>query len=354
MQRHAFGVDLVSADGTRVIEVKYGLASARDLHAALMQLAIYASAQPNVRLTLIAHLARVGTERIQSEWAQALRALKDDIANRLSLVAFARDGDLVLPSGDVDATELARRARRALDAIDDGESRTRAHTRAPWSSKSFEVWKVLFGAWLANEPALAVQSLQARSGTSYPTVVEAIERLDALGEITRTSSRGAQLRGHPRASLAEVLAVGDSLRRTMYFVDASGRAPDLDALLRRTVKVTSDAIAIGGVAAARHYDRDFDLNGLPRVDVTASGSDTSWLRSIDPALVPATALDLRSGRVALVVHRLRRPKTGFVRDDAGHRWFTDPVEVVLDLHELRLSEQADEFVDAVRRRGGAR
>jgi hypothetical protein len=49
----------------------------------------------------------------------------------------------------------------------------------------------------------------------------------------------------------------------------------------------------------------------------------------------------------LVVHRLRRRDPRFEHADSG-ALFADPAEVLLDLHELRLVDQADEFVRAMR------
>ena len=105
-------IDFVRSDQRRAIELKHGLVSMRDLHAAVMQLAVAACGLPHAHLTLIAHMKRAGAPRIKEDWNQALAALQPTIASRLSLIAFARDGDLVLPTGDDDTTELARLARR--------------------------------------------------------------------------------------------------------------------------------------------------------------------------------------------------------------------------------------------------
>ena len=49
-----------------------------------------------------------------------------------------------------------------------------------------------------------------------------------------------------------------------YFADTSGRPSDPQALLRRIGAKAPAELAVGGVMAARHWDRDFDLHGIPR------------------------------------------------------------------------------------------
>jgi hypothetical protein len=173
-----------------------------------------------------------------------------------------------------------------------------------------------------------------------------LDRLQSLDELERTSNRSATLTALPRRSLAEVLALGDGLRETHRFVDRSGRSPDARDLVRRIMAKSREA-ALGGVEAARYYMPDFNLNGHPRIDVTVGADpDFSWVKTVDPALAEMPPTSGASAR--LVVHRLRRPESNFTRTPGGA--FADPAEVLLDLHELRLTEQADEFVNAVRER----
>jgi hypothetical protein len=93
----------------------------------------------------------------------------------------------------------------------------------------------------------------------------------------------------------------------------------------------------------------FDLNGLPRIDLTiAEDVDdiAKLLKKIDPALAPTQPTP--DGRAPLVVHRLRRRDARFDRGDGV--MFADPAEVLLDLPELRLVDQADELVRSLRAR----
>ena len=106
---------------------------------------------------------------------------------------------------------------------------------------------------------------------------------------------------------------------------------------------------IGGVVAARHYAPDFDLNGVPRLDVTAqTGTDPAWVTSLDPALRLAT---MQERSPVLVVHQSRRSRAMDDGKEGGIGSFASPAETLLDLYELRLTEQADDFVRSMRRKG---
>lgn len=343
------GVDIRSRDGAWAVELKASVHGARDLQAALTQLAIYVDGHPHVRrATLVARFPRMTAERVLAEWMRAQAVLRPAVAERLALVALAPDGDSVVPRDDPEASRILAIARHTFDA-----TAPKASTRASaprWSRKTYEVWKVLLDAWLRREPPLPLHEIERRSGASYPSVSDLLGRLEASGELERTSSRSATLTGPPRRSLAEVLALGDGLRETHRFVDRSGRAPDARDLVRRFVAKSGADAALGGVEAARHYMPSFNLNGLPRVDVTVTArDDLGWVRKLDPALAEGPPSS-STGSPALVVHRLRRPIARFDAAQSAGVSFADPAEVLLDLHELRLAEQAEELVRALRER----
>ncbi len=345
-------LDMISRDRSWGIEVKGSVQGARDLHAALIQLAMYAAATPAVRRgALVAHAARMTRERALEEWHRAQALMRPEVAARLVVIVLTPTGDATSSPGDPTVERFALAARRAFDAAAGAPSRSKPRPRASWSPKVYEVWKVLLGAWLRRESPLPLHELQRRSGASYPTVSSLLNRLEASGELERTSSRGAGMSGMPRRSLSEVLALSGSLRQTHGFFDRTGRAADPVAVVRRIVSKVGDHAAIGGVEGARHYMPSFNLNGLPRVDVTlAPGTDLRrWVASVDPALAPTSQTD-PSAKTALVVHVLGRPEAHFDRSAVTGVAFADPAEVLLDLHEMRLAEQADELVRALRER----
>ena len=342
-----YGADLVSADGKHAITTKHSIGGARDLHASLTQLAVYVREHPEVhRATFVVRLPRMSAERALHEWQQVNSVLRPDLCRRLALVAVAPDGDVVVPD-DTETRSIAAHVHRLLDGV------TPVHAHAGgawrWSRKSYEVWKVLLGAWLRREAPLPLHEIQRRSGASYPSVSILLDRLESFDELERTSNRSATLTALPRRSLGEVVALGDGLRETHHFVDRTGRSPDARDLVRRITAKARDT-ALGGVEAARYYMPNFNLNGHPRIDVTVGAeADLSWVKMVDPALAETPP---SSGASApLVVHRLRRPEANFTRTPKGAT-FADPAEVLLDLHDLRLTEQADEFVHAVREGAG--
>ncbi|MEO8846032.1 MAG: hypothetical protein ABI591_09230, partial [Kofleriaceae bacterium] len=332
----------MNTDGQSVIATKHSIHGMRDFHASLTQLAVYVREHPEVRRgTFVARLPRMSAERVRQEWGKLKAVLRPELSRRLALVAVAPGDDVMLPD-DAGTRNIAELVHRMLEGNTSERAQRRGASR--WSRKSYEVWKVLLGAWLRREAALPLHEIQRRSGASYPTVSMLLDRLERIDELTRTSNRSAALTALPRRSLAEVLALGDGLRETHHFTDGSGRSPDAHDLARR-IKAKGRDVAFGGVEAARYYTPDFNLNGLPRIDVTVGAdADLSWVKSTDPALVetPQTS----GGSALLVVHRLLRPEPAFIR--ATGATFADPAEVLLDLHELRLTEQADEFVQGVR------
>jgi DNA-binding MarR family transcriptional regulator len=340
--------DLSSADHATVIELKASMTGARDLNAALFRLASYAASNAGVqRAVLVARLPKLSASRAHDEWRRLTAMLRPSIMKKLALVALASDEDVILPAGD---PELARLATAAREAARGTESRAAHHAWAPWSSRNYEVWKVLLGAWLRSEAPVAIQELARRSGASHPTISAVLSRLESTGELERTRSRAARLTGLPRASLAEILLLGDRLRSTVHYHDGSGRPPDAKRLLDRITKKAPPDVAVGGVAAARFYTPSFDLHGLPRVQLTiAQGASLEWLVQVDPALQRTPGL-AGAPIPLLMVHRLARPEPSFEHDPATHTTFADPAEVLLDLYELRLAEQADDFVRTMRAR----
>jgi hypothetical protein len=72
--------------------------------------------------------------------------------------------------------------------------------------------------------------------------------------------------------------------------------------------------------------------------------DTAFVAMLDPALVLAPP----GTPSLLVLHAVPRAESLFVPVDSGPPW-ADPVEALLDLYDLRLIEQADDLVRALRR-----
>jgi len=165
-------------------------------------------------------------------------------------------------------------------------------------------------------------------------------------ELTKHPDRRVELTGFPRETWQEILTLAPSLRRSVAYIDASGRSPDPLDLLHRLEKIAPEQVASGGVEAARHWDRRFNLHGVPRLDISvhapAGSYDESFVKRLDPALERARMV---SQEPVLVLHPLLRAESLFTSRTSKRLPVADPVETLLDLHELRLVEQVEELVE---------
>jgi len=336
------GYDLQSADGRLVIEAKFGLKGARDLRSAMLQLAQTVSATPRIeRALLVAALPKMGVARATEEWAQLERLFRPNLMKRLGIVAVTRDGELVQPS-DATGRRVAYAARPILGGLREQPRALGHHAPTP---KFFAVWSALLDAWLFREGSLRIGQIMKRAGCSHPTVTAALSRLDERREVERRTSRSAELRAFPGASFAEATSLADGLRKPIAFVDGTGKPPDAEGLLRRLARMRPPGVAVGGVAAARKYDRNFDLVGLPRLDVTAPRGQREWVHVLDPALRAAR----KDERAAVLV--VSEPLTPMQRESTSRELpLVGPSETLLDLQDLRLGEQAMSLVTALRER----
>ncbi len=340
-------IDYETADGRTVIEVKLGAQGIRDLHGALIQLALYLDRNRSVeRAVLVMRFPRMSLETARKAWESARNLLAPAIGNRLGVV-------LLLPGEprmwfDPEDGAMAAIARSIADSPV-APSLSPTDASIPTSKKFFETWKVLLRAWLKREKPLTGRRLAEVADCSYPMVLRFIDFLRRRNELKGPGDTSSlELRSFPRTTFEQAVGLSDGLRRTEWFADTSGRAPDPDALLRRLQKMRPKGVGVGGVAAARTIDPSFDLHGTPRLDLTywvpskAPGS-LAFVTSLDPALWPSTTKD---GAV-LAVHRLTRAEPLFETGES--LWsVADPVEILLDLHELRLGAQANALVKHLR------
>jgi len=277
----------------------------------------------------------MSAEGLREEWARLLTVLAPDVADRLRLVAVLEDDVVVLPA-EPWLCEIADRVT----------SVSRLQPRTARVDRSFEVMRVLLSRWLLHRGRIAVGELQRQTGLSHPSVSKA---LAALGPaVERRRDRSVALRAFPSEAWAQLVALAPKVRQTAAFVDESGRGGDPQRLLERLRRAPPSGVAVAGVVAARHWHSGLDLEGLPRVDLSVhapdGGMDTAFVARLDPALVPAPP----GTPPLLVLHAVPRAESLFAPGDATLPW-ADPVETLLDLHELRLIEQADDLVRALRR-----
>ena len=108
---------------------------------------------------------------------------------------------------------------------------------------------------------------------------------------------------------------------------------------------------MGGVAAARWWDPALDLHGMPRLDliVHAPGgrADLGFVAQLDPGLGPVVE---PNDPGVLAVRSLTRAQSLF-EERQGALAVADPVETILDLHDLGLDAQAGALIRRLRPEG---
>jgi hypothetical protein len=124
----------------------------------------------------------------------------------------------------------------------------------------------------------------------------------------------------------------------------------MESLFSRLQRLHLEGVAIAGVLGARRRHPGLDLIGTPRLDLTlhvrTRQPDLGFIRQLDPALRPARPEE----PARLVIHLLRYPHR-FSESDADGLLWADPVECLLDLHEMRLESQALDFLQALTPKG---
>lgn len=324
-----------SNDSGIVIDVKSGGGGVRDLHAAVMQLA-RATSEPGVREGWLLLAGHRMPESITDAWTTAVGLLRPELAKKLKLIAVNGKVVTAIP----EQSELLELGRQVGDLRQDDRP-----------SKSydayFDVLHVLLVRWLLNQGPIQMSELGATTGLSQPTVRAALRRLEP--ELQRDSRRRVELVSFPRRAWQEMVALASRIRQPRYFQDSSGRPRRPEELLERLGRQRPPGVALGGVLAARHWDAELDLEGVPRLDLCVHAPNAapslSFMRTLDPALA------LTDGRslVSVVVHWIRRRDPLYSDADDKISW-ADPVDTLLDLEELRLHGQAEMLVRHLRGR----
>lgn len=326
--------DYSTGDRRLFVYVAESHGGTRDLRASVVQLALHAHAHPDARGVLLVQRTRMSGAGLRAEWNRLLAVLEQDLAARLGLVALLDDSAVVVPD------------EPTLRGIADAAAKVRTGSKRARVDRSFEVMRVLMARWLLRRGRIAIGELGRQAGLSHPSVSKA---LASLGDsVERKPDRSAILRALPHEQWARLLALAPSVRQTTAFVASWGHAADPRQLLERLADLRPAGIAVGGVVAARHWHPGLDLDGLPRLDISvhAQGGqmDARFVEELDPVLVPAPA----GASPLLVLHAVPRAESLFTSAGEGGLPIADPVEVLLDLHELRLVEQAEALVRALR------
>jgi hypothetical protein len=332
----------VSTNGRIVIEVQRAPQGARGLYSGMMQLALLAADRPEVDTAcLVLIVSRLSMDRLRREWMRIKSLFQPTISCRLSLVAIGKDDTWVEPD-----EEILRRIATVFQAARDNAPNAASPVG---NQKQQEVLKLLIRRWLLREGPTPIGKLAEQVGCAYPTVREALETLEQHRDIVRNTNRSVELVRFPTRSWSELLALSGRLRRTFRYQDVSGERPDPERLLKRLERLTPPRVALGGVAAARHWHPDFDLHGAPRLDlvvhVPGREMDLHFVKKLDPAL---KQVEDYGQSPALVVRLLQRANPFFEQASGSALPFADPVETALDLCDLGLTSQASRLLSHLR------
>ena len=369
--------DLLRSRGYDCVQVRPQIKGLRDLRAGLLEAATTAGRPGETEIADVALVAldhAMSGSTMKQVWDEALSALRPEIADHLTF--FSLKGPTVTMLGRASDSS----AKLALESLLEewrGQHGAQLH---PVSRPEIHylVLKALVTRWLLHEPAVTRKELAAEVGCSYPSLARSLEPLEPY--LVPHRNRSVELAQFPASPWSQLLALSERVRTPLHFKDATGvnaSPEDLFERLRRRVARFApdglgDRVAVGGTMAARFWDADFDLTGDLQLHLVVKGSDDavdlSFLSRADPGLVmmPSDASSppprtLRSagvhgltrvGKPAVVVHPLHRAKTYFVPDVQARPFsWADPTEVLLDLYELGLPEQADALIQRLRRRG---
>ena len=322
--------------GDSLFEVKTGVDSHRTLNPALVKLAYTLGERPGFRGFLVLADSAITEPRLQAEWLRATKILRPDVLERLHL-CVVKDGHVQ----GVPATPDAETQRTIMEVVE----KERTAIASPHSSRStepfYDILRILINQWFKQAGPLTSRWLAEAAGRTYPTVASALEKLEKY--LVRHSDRRVELKAFPKDEWSRLVANADKVRQTLRFADHSGQPRSIESLVSRFERVRTDDIAIGGVLGARRRYPALDLIGTPRLDLTihcrTRKLDLAFLRQLDPALKPASYDE----PARLVIHTLRYPHIFFEKAPDGSVW-ADPVECLLDLHEMRLESQAKEFL----------
>ena len=300
-----------------------------------MDVARYSGGKRERRGILVLDEPQVSESRLHEEWASIQSIFRPEILHRLALVIH-REGVTDQVFG-----ELGWQERESIpDIIDHARKHALPKSRGP-ADTFYDILRILINQWIKRAGPLTSRWLGEAAGCTYPTVASSLEKLDKY--LIRHSDRRVELRAFPKDEWFRLVANADKVRQTLRFADHSGQPRPIESLLSRFERNRPENTAIGGVLGARRMFPDFDLIGTPRLDLAihsrARKPDLGFLRQLDPALKPARYDE----PARLVIHTLRYPITFFENTPDGTLW-ADPVECLLDLHEMRLESQAAEFL----------
>lgn len=320
-------------------EVKYGLRAVPIIHSAILKLADALSNDADRQGFLLLIDSYVSKRRVNEEWLLIQRIINPSITKRLNI--FLKQGKRVHGWPEEPNEEMSAHLTRAVK-----DESAEIGTRLPKAGYFSVIFKILLLDWLGHSSqkpeVMTMKRLGELAGCSYPTVASATDRLRAYLQHSR--SKGIRLRRFPGEEWHSMILGADKIRATKRLVDRSGQPRRPNFLLERLANMRLDHVAVGGVPGALATYPDLNITGNPRLDlcIHAPGkiANIEFVKMLDPALEP-TNDQLEPAQV--VLHFVRSDHSYFEQGLPGIQrasW----VECMLDLHEMRLGAQADEWL----------
>jgi hypothetical protein len=321
--------------GDMIFEVKRYASESKRLNGTLFELAQVASARNQSRVILVLTEPVLSIERISSTWSSVTEVLRSDLAARMAIWIRREEPSeeryIGFPSGPCEAEV------QLIDEILESPSITEWHRGPSQGNSLSEVLRLLLCRWLTNKGPITLTEIGETLGYTFKPVRASLDELSRY--LIQHGNRGVELATFPRDAWARLVHNSAAVRGTLHFTNRADNGRTPESLLRRFQKLGLPHIAVSGVEGARQYFPQIDLIGLPRLDLCiharTAKPDLGFIRSLDPGLEQASNRDA-SG--PLVLHFLHRKSSLF------ENGWADPVECLLDLHEMRLESQASQFL----------
>lgn len=320
------------------LEIKTHPQAIRTIRDGLLQLAYAISERPDLKAYLFLIEPSISEMRLREEWDKAEKTFRPEIIKKL-IIFICKEGRFIgIPSNP--SPELCE----DLELIRQDEF-SHVGIRLPSPVYNSEIIKILICRWFMKQGPMTLNWIGEAAGCAYRTVAGTLESLG--NAILRHSDRSVELRFFPKDAWIQLLATSAKSRMTMKYADSSGQPRSPDSLIRRLKKLQRSDIAVGGILGARHYYPEIDMIGTPRLDLAIhcpdKYADISFVEQLDPALKKEDNPEVPP---ALVLHFIRRKENIFEKSFDFLPW-ADPVECLLDLHEMKLEPQALDFLNTM-------
>lgn len=338
-----FRADAIRGDS--VFEVVIDVRDVRRLRSSFVEMGRIAD--QGMHSILILDEPQVSIERLCAEWEGIQSLFQPHVLKRLTL-CIRRDGE----GNNTLGLKLTKEEESSIaEVVEHARQFSSRYTRRP-SDASFDILRVMLIHWLRETGPVTSKDLSLETGFSYPTIARTLEDLEP--HLHRHSDRRVELQSFPKEAWLKLVAQIEKVRGSRGYTDRSGRPRPPEVLINRLKEdslrnICHNAVAVGGTFGARHYLPGIDLFGNPRLDLVINAHSgrghrpvaiDTLIRKLDPALKPAE----RGEPCQVVVHTLYRHKSFFTETDDGI-FYADEIECLLDLHEARLEQQAQEFLE---------